>query len=74
MRKYEKNSIIDSFNSFYFSMKRTVKLLLAIFATYFLLALTSCGSWSNLTNNEAFKRGYNAGMYLQGGSTDDFLK
>lgn len=55
-------------------MKRTVKLLLAIFATYFLLALTSCGSWSNLTNDEAFKRGYNAGMYLQGGSTDDFLK
>lgn len=38
------------------------------------MLLTSCGSFASISNEEAFKRGWNTGVILRGGSTDELLE
>ena len=37
-------------------------------------SLTSCGSLGNISDEDAFKHGWNTGVILRGGSSDEFLK
>lgn len=52
-------------------MKKILVFLLFMTAV---MSLTSCGSFSNLSYDDAYKYGWNTGVMLRGGSPDEFLK
>ncbi len=39
-----------------------------------ILSLQSCGSYSSMSSEDAYKTGYNIGVLLNGGDSSEYLK
>lgn len=52
-------------------MKQLVILAMLMAAV---LSLTSCGAFSNMSDEDAYRVGYNTGVLLRGGSSDEFIR
>lgn len=52
-------------------MKKIYIIILFITAA---AALTSCGSFSSLSEEDHYRNGYNMGVILRGGSSDEFIR
>ena len=50
------------------------KVLVFIMFMAAMMSLTSCGSYANISNEQAYKNGYNMGVFLRGGSSDEYLR
>ena len=53
-------------------MKNKIFIILLLMTS--ILSLTSCGSFANMSNEDAYKYGYNTGVLLRGGSSDEFIR
>ena len=52
-------------------MKKIFAFALVVIA---MLSLTYCESLSNISNEDAYRVGYNTGVMLRGGSSDEFIR
>lgn len=52
-------------------MKKIIVILALAMA---IMSLQSCGSFSNMSYEDAYRNGYNMGVVLGGGSSDDLIK
>ena len=39
-----------------------------------MMSLTSCGSFNNMSEEDAYRNGYNLGVFLRGGSSDEYIR
>ena len=39
-----------------------------------ILSLSSCGSFANMTEEDAYRNGYNMGVFLRGGDSSGYLR
>ena len=53
-------------------MKKYLFALLML--TWAILSLSSCGSFSGLSNEDAYRNGYNMGVFLRGGDESEYLR
>lgn len=51
---------------------KTLVILLMLMAA--VLSLTSCGAFSNMSDDEAYKFGYNTGVWIRGGGSDEYIR
>ena len=52
-------------------MKKVLVFLLFMAA---MMSLTSCGTFGNMSYEDAYKNGYNTGVLLRGGSANEFIR